>query len=257
MRKPVEGSASIEMSGLHPHRAGPDESLVAQRQRRRHDARLVPRLGVVVAGEPAAAAVVRHRQPGAHRGLGAAGNAAHDVGRALEGASGGPAELARLLAVRPDLERRAAHRGDERAGRRVVGRGEAEQVEVVAVVPGGEQDAHPGRVGQHEQVVERGPGGHVVEEVSGVVAPRVGDHVGQAVVDDVLLGVEQAVDAVLGADVEDVRVRCHRVHGLDVDRLLGQPARSVALSPSSLNGVALSWLKCAFANGLPGSFILK
>jgi hypothetical protein len=30
-----------------------------------------------------------------------------------------------------------------------------------------------------------------------------------------------------------------------------------AHSASSLNGVALSSLKCAFANGLPGSFILK
>ena len=28
-------------------------------------------------------------------------------------------------------------------------------------------------------------------------------------------------------------------------------------SASSLKGVELIWLKCAFANGLPGSFILK
>ena len=53
----------------------------------------------------------------------------------------------------------------------IVGSREAEDVEVVAVVAGGELDGHPGRVGEHEQVVPCGPGRDVVQEISAGVAP--------------------------------------------------------------------------------------
>ena len=66
--------------------------------------------------------------------------------------------------------------------------------------------------------------GVVVEQVAAVVGPRVGDDVGALVVDDALLGVEEPVLAVLGARVVDRGAGGHRVHGLDVEVLLAEPA---------------------------------
>ena len=50
----------------------------------------------------------------------------------------------------------------------------------------------------------------------------------EVAVDHLLHRVVEAVDAVLGADVEDVRPRRRGVHGLDVERLLAVPATGFA-----------------------------
>src|SRR6185437_7639979 len=89
---------------------------------------------------------------------------------------------------------------------------------VVAGVAGGEVDRDPGqrRFGG-ELFVEL----HVVGAEQGdVVGPGVGDHVGDVVVDGLGPGGVQAGAAVGRPDVDDLGAGRHRVHGLDVERLL-------------------------------------
>ena len=159
------GRRPAEMSGIDPHRRRAEDRRVALRQRGRHHPGLVSRLRVRRSWctrrcrrrmTPAASCARDLCTPAAARTL----------ARALERTAGGPAQLAGLLAAAPIFSEVPPTTGDERARRRVVGRRAAERVEVVAVVAGGEQDGHPGRVGHHEQVVERGPGGHVIQQVA-------------------------------------------------------------------------------------------
>ena len=215
---------------IDPERDRPVDRRVALRQVGRDDAGLVPRLQVVVARVATADPVRPGGQPGVHGACRAARFVADDVRRAQERAARVPAVLADPRAVGADLERGAADRRDVRAVGRVVRRREPGEVEVVTVVAGGELLRDSLRAGLNELVVVRRLGRRVVQQVAGGVRPRVGHDVGEVVVDHVLHRAEQpGVGAVGSSDVDDVGVGGHRVDRLDVDRLLGEPARCSAL----------------------------
>ncbi len=134
----------------------------------------------------------------------------------------------RLRARGADLEARTADGRDVRAGRWIVRRDEANGGELITVIAGGEQHADPRGIGEHEDVVVRGTIACAVEDIACVITPRVGDHLREVPIDDPPQAVQQSVLAVLRADVEDGRAGRHRVHGLEVERLLAEPAVGTA-----------------------------
>ncbi len=201
---------------------------IASGERRRHDAFLIGRLGVLVA-RPATAAVEifagGRRRPRVEllRGLAARVAFGLQERRAERALRSRPADLAGARVGLANLQARAADGRVVRARRRVVGDGRAEVRELVAFVAGGELHGDAGRGSHQQDVVERAACAVAVEQVAAVIAPRVRDHVREVFVDYFLDGLVQRVEAVLRADVEDVRAGSGGVDGLDIERLLAEP----------------------------------
>jgi hypothetical protein len=185
-----------------------------------HLADLIPRLREQLAGPAAATGVV---VSGRRRGPGPVGQ--HRV-------RGLPAILAQPLAVAADEHAAAADAGDQgQVGGEVhgLGRQVGTAAGLVAIVTGGEVHGVAGqrRLGGELHVELHHVGPEQVDVV-GVVTPGVGDHVGNVVVDRLGPGVVQAAEAVSRADEDDLGAGRHRVHGLDVERLLAVPALRIA-----------------------------
>ena len=140
-----------------------------------------------------------------------------------------PAGLEQVAVAAAHAQRRAADRGDERMRGREVGLGVTEVVGLVAAVA--RREVHPDALqgGLAEGVVPRLAQAGLLAGLT-EVAVGVRDDLGQAAVDDLVDRVdERLVEAVGAAHEQDVRAGRHRVHGLDVERLLAVPALGVAL----------------------------
>jgi hypothetical protein len=136
---------------------------------------------------------------------------------------GAPAGFADIRVPGPDAEARAADRGNERARSRPVGRGrDAVREALVATVARREVDPDPFDRSLLDDLLVR-------LDVAGrqpLADPsvRVGDDVREVPVDDMVQRGVEVLVVVRRADVDDVSAGSHRVHRLDVERLLAVPA---------------------------------
>ncbi len=139
---------------------------------------------------------------------------------------------------RVDRRRRAAHRRHPRIARRegrlriarllVIGAAAVGGGGVRTAVARGEVDRDALDCGELEEVVVLGDGrrGLVARRAVQRTAPRVGDDLGQVMGDQIgKRGQQVGVLARVGAVIEDVRGGRHRVHRLNIERLLGAPPR--------------------------------
>ncbi len=137
-----------------------------------------------------------------------------------------PAGLPDIAIARADPQAGAAHRCHERArGRPVRGRRDTEHETVVAEIAGGEVDADPLDGTLLDRLLDRLDEARR-QRLAGK-AVRIGDDVREVLIDDMVQGRVQVAVVVRRPDEENVRAGGHRVHRLDVERLLDVPALRV------------------------------